>query len=137
MQLFNEEEESEVKPVHQLRCLSNLAVDLQKEIREMKTHPSPGTPPKVLQQRQQFASQSVSRLREAEHVCAEAVETIATSWEQLIDDAMVKQLAKQAWQADLKILALKAEIKKLPMKEKIARGTKLKELLNKARTLRD
>ena len=47
-QLFDEVEESKVKPVDQLRRLSKLAADLQKEIREMKTHPPPSTPPKVL-----------------------------------------------------------------------------------------
>ena len=50
---------------------------------------------------------------------------------------MAEQLVEQAWKADLKILALKAKNKKLPMKEKIARGTDLKELLDKARTLHD
>ena len=55
----------------------------------------------------------------------------------IIDDETAEQLAEQVWQADLQILALKAKIKKLPMKEKIARGTKLKEILNKARTLRE
>ena len=48
-----------------------------------------------------------------------------------------RQLVKQAQKVDLQILALKAKIKKLPMKEKITRGTELKELLDKERTLHD
>ena len=123
--------------MHQLRHLSKLAADLQKQIQEMKTNPHPGTPPEVLHQRQQLATQAISQLRKAESICAEAMEAVAATWEQLIDDEVVEKLATQVWQVDLQILALKAEIKKIPMKEKIARGTELKKLLDKARTLCD
>ena len=48
-------------------------------------------------------------------------------WKQLlqhgnIDDETAEQLAEQVRQLELQILAMKAEIKKLPIKEKIARG---------------
>ena len=65
------------------------------------------------------------------------MEAVAATWEQLIDDETAEQLAKQARQADLQILEMKAEIKKLPTKEKIARGTKLKNLFDKVRVLHD
>ena len=83
-------------------------------------------PPEVLWQRQELENQVVSRLREAKKIYAEAVEELFTTWEQLIDDEIVEQLAKREWQEDLQILVVKAWIKKLPTKEKITKGTELK-----------
>ena len=50
------------------------------------------------------------------------------AWEPLIDDETVEQLVEQARQENLQVIEVKAEIKKLPTKEKIAKGAKLKQL---------
>ena len=47
-QLLEEEEEVEVEPLHQLRKLSKLAVDLKKQVQEMKTNQQLSTPPEML-----------------------------------------------------------------------------------------
>ena len=65
------------------------------------------------------------------------MEEVAATWEQLIDDETVEQLVEQVRQADLQILEMNTDIKKLPTKEKIAMGTELKEFLDKARTIHD
>ena len=82
-------------------------------------------------------TQAVSQLQEAKSVCVEAIETIATAWEYLIDDAVAEKLFEQAGKVDLQMLALKDESKKLPMKENITWGTNLKELLDNAKMLHD
>ena len=84
-----------------------------------------------------MANQVFSRLREAENIYTEAMEAISVTWEQIIDDETTKQLVEKAHQEDLHILTVKADIKKLPTKEKIAKGAELKQLLDKARALHD
>ena len=83
-------------------------------------------PPEVLQQRQESTNQAIAQLREAEKICIEVVGAIATTWEQLINDETAEQLDKQARQEYLQVLAVKAEIKKLPTNEKITKGIELK-----------
>ena len=85
-QLSDEEADTEAEPMHQLRWLSKLAIDLKKQVQEMKTSQQLSIPHEVLQQRKHLENQVVGRLREAENTCAETMEEFSTTWEQLIDD---------------------------------------------------
>ena len=94
----------------------------------MRTNQQPSMPPKIVQQIKESTNQVIGQLREAENIYIEAVEAIAMAWEPLIDDETVEQLVEQEWQENLQVIEVKAEIKKLPTKEKIAKGAKLKQL---------
>ena len=114
-----------------------MAADLKKQVQELKTNQQLSTPPKVVQKRKQSSYEVVGRLREAEKICTEAVETITIVWGELIEDETVEKLAEQARQVELHVLVVKTTIKKLPTKEKIAKGAELKKLQDKVRTLHE
>ena len=71
-----------------------MAVELQKHIQEMKTNQQPSMPPEVLQQRQQLETQGITQLREADNICAQEMEAVAPTWEQIVDDETAEQLSK-------------------------------------------
>ena len=123
--------------MHQLMQLSKLVTEMKKWVQESNTNQQPSMPHKVVQQRKQSTYQAIGQLREAKKICTKAVETIATVWEKLIEDETADQLAKQAQKEEQQVVAVKAEIKKLQVKENISKGAELKQLQAQVRTIRE
>ena len=75
-----------------------------------------------------IASEVVKRIRQGEQLCTVAVEAVSTTWGLLLEDEVVEKIKEDAWHADLKIIVVKANMKKLPIKENLAKVAELKKL---------
>ena len=70
----------------------------------------------------------MGRIRKGEQLCIEAVESISVTWGFLLEDEAVENIKEEVQQADLKIATVKADMKKLSLKEKVAKVVELKQL---------
>ena len=59
------------------------------------------------------------------------------TWEFLLENEAVEKIKEDARQADLKITTVKADMKKLSIKEKIAKVVELKQLQQEVKNLHD
>ena len=61
------------------------------------------------------------------------IKVVPATWELLLEDETSTKFAKEARQAEMKIEIVKAYMKKLPIKEKIAKFIELKQLSSKSK----
>ena len=117
--------------------LSRITTDLRKQLKELKAQQQPSTRPEVLKEHRKTIFEDVERIKQGEKLYTEVVDVVSATWELLLEDEAVEKTKEDAWQDDLKIIAVKADMKKLSIKEKIAKVVELKQLQQQVKTLHD
>ena len=82
----------------------------------------------MLEEHKKTTFEAVERIRQGEKLCTEAVEAFSAMWELLLEDETVEKINEDAQKDDLKITAVKADMKKLPIKYRITKVAELKQL---------
>ena len=85
----------------------------------------------MLEEHRKTTSEAVERIRQGEKLCTEAVEAVSTMWELLLDDEAIEKIKEDARETNLKITAVKVDMKKLSLKEKAGKIAELKQLSRK------
>ena len=93
---------------------------------EQKEQQIPSTPPEVLEVRKKTTFEAVDQIKQGKKLCTKAIDATSTNWELLLEDETTEKFVEDTLQAELKITAVKTDMKKLPIKEKITKVVKLK-----------
>ena len=132
-----EEGQEDVDAAAKVDRLSRFATYLREQVEELKEQQQPSTPPEVIEERRKTTSEAIEWIKQGEKLCTETIYIVSAVWELFLKYEAMEKIKEDAWKDDLKISAVKEYMKTMPMKEKITRGTELKEILDKARTLHD
>ena len=112
-------------------------VELKKQVEELQEKHVLRTPPEVLEERSKATSEAVVRIRKGEKICTETVEAIFAMWESLLEDDIVEKIREDAWKANEKIIVVKTEMKKFPLKDKVTKMAEIKQLQQEVQALCD
>ena len=88
----------------------------------------PRTPPEVLEEHRKTTSEDVDRIKQVEKICKEAIDAVSEPWELLLEVEAVEKIKEDACQTDLNITMVKEDMKKLSIKENIAKVVELKQI---------
>ena len=88
----------------------------------------PSTPPKELAERRKVASEAVEKIRESEALYAKAIDVVATIWGALLEYDTAMKIRQSVREADECISAIKREIWKIPLQQKVNKNAEIKSL---------
>ena len=91
----------------------------------------------MIEERRKTTSQAIDRIKEGEKLCTKAIDAVSMTLEVLLEDDTAEKFVEAAHHAVLKIVTVKVDMKKLSIKEKIAKVSKLKQLQQEVKTLRN
>ena len=80
----------------------------------------------MLEEHRKTTTEFVERINQGEKICTEAVEYLSVTWELILDDEVMENIKEDAQQAELNIIPVKEDMKKLPIKENVSKVTELK-----------
>ena len=121
-----EKGQEEIDRVAKVLRLSQIAIDLKKKVKELKAQERPSTPPEVLEKQKKTTSEAVDRINKGEKLYTEAIDVVLEIWELLLEDETTTKFTEDMHQTELKIIAVEEDMKKLPIKENIAKVVLLK-----------
>ena len=93
------EDEDAVAKVGQV---SRIAVDLRRQVDELKAQQQQRTPPEAIEEYRKTTSEAIDRIKEGEKICKKVIEAILTTWELLLEDETTPKFIEGARQAELK-----------------------------------
>ena len=67
-------------------------------------------------------------IKQGDKLYIDAIEAFSVTWEQLLEDERSPKFTEEVHQIELKIVAVKADMVKIYLKENIAKVVELKEL---------
>ena len=80
---------------------------------------------------------AAKKIREGETLCTKATDVVATIWGALLEDETTEINKQSAREADEKISAAKAEMRKLPLQQKVVKNAEIMRLQQELQTLRE
>ena len=117
--------------------LAKITQDLWQQVEELQARQMPSTPPEVLEERIRVAYESAEEIREGKALCTKAANAIATIWGALLEDETTEEIRQTAREADEKISAAKAEMRNLPLQQKVVKNAEIKRLYQELQTLQE
>ena len=123
-----EKGQEEIDRVAKVLRLSQIAIDLKKKVKELKAQQRPSTPLEVLEKQKKTTSEAVDRINKGEKLYTEAIDVVLEIWELLLEDETTTKFIEDMHQTELKIITVDEDMKKLTIKENIAKVVLLKLL---------
>ena len=80
-------------------------------------------------------SEAVEKIKDREALYAKSTDTVATIWETLLEDNATKKIRQNIREADEHISAVKLEMRKLPLQQKVIKNVEIKSLQQEVQTL--
>ena len=103
-------------------------MELKKQVEELQARKVPRTPLEEPEERRRATSEADGNITEGQTLYMKAVGVISMIWEALLEDETIENIRESVWQVDERFIATKAEMKKLPFKEKLIKMADIKRL---------
>ena len=79
--------------------------------------------------------EAIDKIKGREAICAKDVDNVATIWETLIEDNATEKIRKRIREIDERINAMKVDMRKLSLQQKVIKNAEIKILHQEVQTL--
>ena len=86
-------------------------------------------------ERRTVVSEAAEKIKDGEALYAKATDVVATIWETLLEDDETEKIRHRIWETDECITAVKVEMRKLPLQQKVIKNAEIKSLQQEVQTL--